>query len=181
MTDAQLFTLFNAVLTAGLVEYFPTEAGAVRVIRDYNPTTAGRPGGPAILVQHVGPDVRLGSPRRESLPDAALPAGQMRNVLTQIYESTFQVNALVPVGWTLEAIDLVNLAAGIVQSDAGMARLRGAGVEVLRVRDVRNPKFRNDRDQYEASPSFDFTVTHEQIMISQNPAARVGELNVVSV
>lgn len=181
MTDAQLFTLFNVVLTAGLVEYFPTEAGAVKVIRDYNPTNAGRPGGPAILVQHVGPDVRLGSPKRESRADGALPNGQMRNVMTQVYESTFQVNALTPVDWTLEAIDLVNLAAGIMQSDNALARLRAAGVEILRVRTVRNPKFRNDRDQYEASPSFDFTVTHEQIMLSQNPAAIVGELNVVSV
>lgn len=180
MTDAQLFALFNVVLTAGLVEYFPAYAADIKVIRDYNPTNAGRPAGPAVLVQHVS-DVRLGSPKRASQPDATLPDGQMRNTMTQIYESTFQINALSPVDWTLEAIDLVNLAAAIMQSDTTLTALRAAGVEILRVRDVRNPKFRNDREQYEASPSFDFTVTHEQIMLSRNPAAIVGELNVVSV
>lgn len=180
MNDSPLFTLFNAVLTAGLVEYFPANASQVRLVRSYNPTNAGRPGVPTILVQHLG-DVRYGSPRRESVPDAALPAGQMRTALVQAMESTFQVNAMTPVDWTLEPVDLANLAAGIMQSDRALTALRTAGVSILRVRDVRNPKFRNDRDQYEASPSFDFTVTHDQIMLSQTPAAIVGELNVVSV
>ncbi len=181
MTDAQLFTLFGVVLRDGLAEYFPASAADVKVTRSYQPTTTGRPAGPTLLVQHLG-DVRLGSPRRDSYPAVgALPGDPLVNRMVQVYETTFQVNAMVPEDWTLEAPDLANLAAGILQSDSTLAAFRAVGVSILRVRDVRNPKFRNDRDQYEASPSFDFTVTHDQVMLSETPAARVGELNVVSV
>jgi len=181
VTDyARAVTLRTAML-AGLVAN-----GSAATVTQFNPlTTQGRPNGPAVLFQKIG-DRRYGWTKREDAPDEDNP-DLMVHRETQYYESTYQFEAVGPSaqpGVTLPTVtpsDLVNLAAGIAQSDAFMALLRLAGLAVLRVTDVRNPFMQNDRDQFEAVPSFDLVVTHEQIMLSTTPAAVVGELRMARV
>jgi hypothetical protein len=97
----------------------------------------------------------------------------MRHVESQRYESRFTVSSLViqkpakPFGYT--ASDLVNDVAAIMQSDATRAILLAADVGILRVADVINPYFTDDRDTYEASPSFDFTLTYARTRVTIDP------------
>lgn len=179
MNDLALFTAVRAALLAGLAD---NGQSAVPVIQLDQPTLQGRPSGPALLFQKIGGDRRYGWVKREDVPDPD-DADVMIHRETQFYESTLQVEALGPPATsdgtalpTSTASDLVNLAAGILQGDKAMAALRVLGIGVLRVGAVRNPFMKNDRDQYEAVPSFDLVVTHEQIMLSTTPTATVGEL-----
>jgi hypothetical protein len=91
----------------------------------------------------------------------------------QYIEVTFQVSALVlqypvtPNQYT--ASDLVNEVASIMQSDNTIFTLNDQGIGILRVTDVLNPYFVDDRDQFEASPSFDFTLVYKSDRISTVP------------
>lgn len=89
------------------------------------------------------------------------------------YASTFQCSALAtqnPANTeSLTASDIANLAAYVMQSAATIMALEAQGVGVLRVPDVRNPFFTDDRQRYEASPNFDFTLTHRQTIITTVP------------
>lgn len=184
MNDLALLAVIRATLLAGL-----TRAGqsTTLVIQLDQPTLQGRPSGPALLIQKIPGDKRYGWLKREDVPDPDVPT-QMIHREVQFYESTIQIEALGPPAPstgaplpTSTASDLVNLAAAIVQGDAGMKQMRDAGLGVLRVTQVRNPFMKNDREQYEAVPSFDLVVTHEQVMLSTTPAATVGELRMARV
>jgi hypothetical protein len=104
---------------------------------------------------------------------------------TQQYATTFQASALATQDpsdtESLTASDIANLAAYVLQSGSTIAGLEAVGVGVLRVPQVRNPYFTDDRERYEASPSFDFTLTHKQIVTTVIPVIVSDELQVLSV
>lgn len=104
---------------------------------------------------------------------------------TQQYASTFQLSALStqdPANIeSLTASDIANLAAYVLQNSMTIAALEAQGVGILRIPQVRNPYFTDDRQRYEASPSFDFTLTHKQIVTTVVPVINSKELQVLSV
>lgn len=104
---------------------------------------------------------------------------------TQQYETAFQVSALAtqdPANTeSLTASDIVNLARYVLQSAATITALEAQGVGILRISDVRNPYFTDDRQRYEASPNFDFKLTHKQIVTTVVPVVISSELQVLSV
>jgi hypothetical protein len=111
-------------------------------------------------------------------------AAETRTELQQ-YESTFQISALSTQDPSnpnqLTASDIANYAAWIMQSQATVAALEAQGVGVLKIGAVRNVPFSDDRQRYEFSPSFDFVLTHKQIIVS-SPAILSGEnLDIYSV
>lgn len=179
MTDSQLAALVITALRAGGV------AAPMPIKQNNQPSTRGRPSGPCVLFEKIM-DRRYGSTQRTDAPDPDEEFGVL-HVETQVLHTTFQINALAePVGADGEppvttASDLVNLAAAAIQSDAAIAHLLAQGVGVFRVTDVRNPAFMNDQGQFERVPSFDFVLTHDQIMISKAPAAEIDALAVVHV
>ena len=103
----------------------------------------------------------------------------------QNYESTFQLDALYIQNPEeedqLTPGDILNYAAYIMQSDKTLKFLRENEIGIERVTNVRNPKFVDDKDQFEASPSFDFVLTHKQILISEIPVVQLEEFRIVSV
>ena len=184
MRDYDLFAAVVAVLRAGMA----MDAATLYVGQNNQPRTAGRPDRRALLLDKIGPDHRYGHVKREDVPDPLNPL-QMIHRETQIYETTIQVSTLAkppPVTGALDvneptAADLANQAAAVMQSDATIVALRTLGIGILRITDVRTPHFRNDRDQFEAAPNFDFVLTHKQITVTTTPAAIVGELVVARV
>lgn len=105
--------------------------------------------------------------------EAMSTVGALCYTESTVYASTFQCSALAtqnPANTeSLTASDIANLAAYVLQSAATIAAFEAQGVGVLRVPDVRNPYFTDDRQRYEASPSFDFTLTHRQTIITTVP------------
>lgn len=183
MRDRDIFVAVIAVLRTGMA----MDGNTLEIAQTDQPRAAGRPTTRALLLTKIG-DVRYGYPRREDVPDPDEPTAMIHRE-TQVYMTTLQINGMAkppPVEGELDpdeptASDLANQAAAVMQSDAAIKALAAAGLTISRVRDVRNPKFRNDQDQYEASPSFDLVLTHEQVTVTTTPAAIVGELRLASV
>lgn len=91
----------------------------------------------------------------------------------EVYASTFQCSGLATQNpaniESLTASDIANLAAYVLQSASVIGAFEAQGIGVLRIPEVRNPYFTDDRQRYEASPSFDFTITHHQTIITTVP------------
>lgn len=184
MRDYLLYKETIAAIKAGLTD---NGHAAVAVKQSYQPTQQGAPTGPVVTINKIPGDVRYGSPKKEDRwdPDANGGQGAMIHTESQWYESTFQVNAIVTQDPTddepLTSSDLLNIVAYTLQSDVTIARLRAAGIGLLRVRDIRNPVFTDDRDRNTHSPSFDFTLTHEQAIISTSPATLSVEFGIYRI
>lgn len=183
MREYDLFAAVIAVLRVGM----GMDADTLDIEQNNQPRTSGRPNRRALLLDKTG-ERRYGHVKREDVEDPGDPLVMIHRE-TQIYETTLQVNGMAkppaatgaPDPAEPTASDLANQAAAVMQSDYAIATLGALGIGLLRVTGVRNPKFRNDRDQFEAAPSFDFILTHNQVTVTTTPAAIVGELVVARV
>lgn len=170
MLDNDIWKALIPIIKAGFVGQDQPD---VAVKQNYQPERTGADSGPTLYLVKLF-DRRLGSPQRSTAPDPDAPLGVIRREV-QWYESTFQATGIFKQTAEdtdgLTASDVANLGAAIMQMEATMDALRAAGLAVLRVTTVRNPQFVNGGDEFEASPSFDFILTHEQITLSKTAAA----------
>ena len=74
-----------------------------------------------------------------------------------------------------------NRAAAILQSQTAIDSFEAVNVGILRIQQLRNPYFSDDRERYEASPSFDFTLTHHQTIITSVAVITSTEFQVLDV
>lgn len=166
-TDNTLIQLFRPIIIDGLITDGFT---GVEVKQSNQPTQQGIPTAPTVYFFKVY-NRRYGFLRRFDRWDVALQ--DFVHTESQWYETAFQVSALVlqnPQDLTIPtASDLVNDVASIMQSDSTRAILKQAGVGILRVTDVTNPYFGDDRDNFEANPSFVFTLTYNNTRESTSP------------
>lgn len=167
MTDNGLIRIFRPIIVNGLTAYgYP----GVQVVQSNQPTQQGINTVPTIYFFKVS-DRRYGWLRTVDEWDTENEV--MVHTETQQYETTFQVNALVlqkpttPYSYT--ASDLVNEVAAILQSDSTVKTLNDNNIGILRIQDVLNPYFTDDRDNFEASPSFDFTLKYERTRVTTSP------------
>ncbi len=179
MIDNLIIAKLIALIKAGA-----TNAGIPDIIikQSFQPTKQGVNSAPTAYMFKVG-DRRVGSPYRTDIWDAGLE--KMVHTEMQQYESTFQIAALVtqdpstPAAMT--ASDVLNRISYILQSSASIQSLEDYDLGILRITDVRNPYFENDKEQYQASPSFDLTITHKQSIITQTPIITLTEYQILTV
>lgn len=173
LTDNQLIALFGGIITAGLVENGIT----ADLAQSYQPTKQGVNNNTTIYFFKIN-DKRYGWVNRSNRWDEL--TSKMVYTETQIVESTFQINALVkqnPQVLSHTASDVVNIVASIMQSQSTIQTLKAAGVGIYRITEIRNPYFMDDKDQYEASPSFDFTLVYNQSIITTAPIVQTIDYN----
>lgn len=172
MRDNEIWAALIEAFDLGFAGQGRPDIGALQAEQ---PTAQGAATGPALYLTKLG-DRPLGSPERTTSPDPDNVLGVIRRE-AQVYLTTFQATGVFKqeagdvAGFT--ASDVANLGRAILQMEATMDRLRAAGLGMLRPGDVRNPYFVNGEGNFEASPSFDFTLTHEQVTFSKTPAATV--------
>jgi hypothetical protein len=179
MLDNALISLIISTLVAG-------EAAAgipgTPVKQAFQPTAQGVNSQPTAYLHKLG-DRRYGFLGRSDVWDQA--SSTIVHTETQQYETTFQLSTLAtqnpatPNQYT--ASDICNLCASILQSALAVATFQAQGVGIERVTDVRNPYFLDDREQYEASPSFDFILTHKQIITTTTPILQSEEIAIYPV
>lgn len=110
---------------------------------------------------------------------------QMVHKESQYYESTWQFSALVlqspltPNQYT--AADIVDEVASILQSDVSRETLNNSGIGILRISDIVNPYFTDDRDNFEASPNFEVTFTYQNFRVTQDPKIDDFTVDVISI
>lgn len=183
MLERPLFRLVADAIEAQLaVRGAP--AGTL-VVKSYQPQMQGIPSGPFIAL-HLVSDRRYGSMKREERYNR--DAGVMEHFETQYRETVYQVDALRKLDPqnpadvdAITASDLVQITAAILQSDAGQATLRAAGVGILRITDIRQAFIVDPESQSENSPSFDFTLTHKDYFNTTAPVAETFETRIVRV
>jgi hypothetical protein len=160
MFDNQLIKIFYPIIKQGFVDF---GLGSVIVRQAYQPTQQGTESDPAVHFFKIS-DKRYGSPYKYSFHNFL--ENQQHQIYRQLYETTFQISALSAQNPkdmnSLTASDLVNITSEILQLDSTIKELKSNNVGILRISDIRNPIFVDDRDQFEESPSFDFTLRHFQ-------------------
>lgn len=179
MNDNDIIQIFLPIVNTALIADGFTDV----IVKQANqPTQQGVNTTPSLYFFKVG-NKRYGFLGRNDVWDTM--SSQMVHKESQYIESTWQFQALVlqnpltPNQYT--ASDLVNEAASIMQSDNTRAILNNSGIGILRISDVTNPYFVDDRDNFEASPSFNFTLVYQNIRVSQNPIIDTFTTNVIGI
>ena len=158
-TDNSLIQIFLPIINDGLVADGFMD---ITVKQANQPTQQGIQSNPAVYFYKAGMK-RYGFLGRNSEWNA--DSSEMDHIESQYYESTWRVQALVlqnpatPNQYT--ASDLADEVASIMQSDNTRDILNTSGIGILRVTDIVNPYFVDDRDNFEAVPSFDFVLVYE--------------------
>lgn len=185
MTDSELKQFIVAQLDAfmPLDPVLATLTG-LTVAASFQPRQQGMQDGPVIYFVKLF-DKRYGFPSVKDTfvdPVPPDPVGTMRHTETQLYETHYQFMALVPQDPTdvdgVSESDALNCVAGIIASDAFRAQMNAVGLGILRVTEVRNPYFQDDRDRFEASPSFDVVFTNSRTRITSEPRLVTYDANV---
>lgn len=177
MNDKQIAALLMSELLPRM-QAQPDLAG-VLLARKYQPRQHGATTGPIVYFFKVG-DHNHGSPQREDFyNEAGVIFDQTQR---QLVETTYQLAAWVPQNpadvAALTESDVLNIVSAIMQSDALIAAFRAAGVGIQRVTDIRNPYFVDERDRFEAEPSFDIVLTHYRNLVSTTPRVETYEANI---
>lgn len=174
MTDAELNVHLMAVLSPrATVDPVLSQFTSLKFLQNFDPTQQGRDATAVVYFVKIS-HKRYGWAKRrdryvptEPTPAPPAPLGTMAHEESQIIEQTYQFMTLVPQDNTRPLLptpsDVLDAVAGIINSDRGMRELRARGVAVLRITDVRNPYLPDDKDHFEASPSFDVVFQHERI------------------
>ena len=185
MLDNQLFTILIAAIEslepqAGIPNV--ASAAGVPVYQSYQPTQQGTPTGPCAFLNIID-HKRYGWVGRTDVWDA----GQQKEIHTetQQYMTTFQMSALSTQDPSdtaqYTAGDIINLMSYIMNSSSMIEILRSNDIGVLRVDSARNPYFVDDRGRFEASPSFDFIITHKQIVQNEIAVLQSTEFEIIPV
>jgi hypothetical protein len=171
MRDNALYDLLCQAALAGLkARGWPR----VAVRQSFQPEQQGRASATTLYLTKIA-DRRHGSPAIRAVYDPE--DGRIVRREIQVIESTFQITALISERKPRKndqaeatAADLLKTAAAILQGEDFRAAIFKEGVQVLRVQEIRNPPFSNDRDRFEFSPSFDAVFTHHDVFTARDPA-----------
>jgi hypothetical protein len=178
MLDNQLIKIFLPILQQGFLD----RGLIVKVQQAYQPVQTGTPIAPLCTFFKVI-DHRYGHPYKISYYDSDLM--HMRHKERQVYESTWQIGALSIQDPTNEdsitAMDIINTAAEILQSDATINDLKTSDVGILRISEIRNVFHQDDMRQYESEPSFDVILRHAQERIIDIEGITAIEGEVINV
>jgi hypothetical protein len=186
MNESQLIALIITALTQGL------SARGIRGIdisQDYQPTLQGQVTGPSISLSKVA-QRRYGFLNRVDSFNVA--TNQMIHTETQLMITTFQINAQVntdpttskidnPLGLT--AGDYLQQAVSVLQSDYTRWWLKNNGVAVERVVEGRVTYFKDEKQTYEADPSYDCAFEWNYVFTFVTPSTPtvIGTIDVIEV
>ena len=164
MTEKELSIALVAQLDLALTNIGLT---GVDIVASYQPTTQGEESDDAIYFFKVS-DVKEGWQTRSIGSPLTPKYEEVQNIATtyQFMARARQIPKDSPQYLTRRtASDLLNYASMALQSIATVRALNNLGIGVRRVGEIRNPYFKNHSEQFEASPSFDFTVSHKTSII----------------
>lgn len=157
MTDNQLIVLLASQLDAAVV----SGGWNYLTIQKDQPTQQGVPFDGAVFFQKLF-DHPYGSPMLSKVSN--YPTMTFTETDEQWYETHFQISALVtqdPTNLSLPtASDVANYVKMYLASRASRSVLMAQNVGTLRVTEVRDPAFQDDRERFEYHPNFDIVLTH---------------------
>lgn len=146
-------------IRAELVRELPLHGySGVSVARSYQPDNEGRETGPVVYINVISSN-RYGWQSRKDRLD--IPSGNAFVDESQWVRSSYQFTSLSPLE-SPSSGDLANMCALIFNSRIVVESLMQQGVGIERITDIRQPYIKNDRNQFEMTPSFDVIFTHQR-------------------
>jgi len=157
MTDNELIELFVPIIQAGLTANgFTTSV----VVASPQPLQQGIPDVPTVFFKKTGdhPYGWVGNTEEQD------EFGNQLQITTQSCETSFRIECRVqqnPSDLTIPtASDLANFVALLMNAQGTLETLAASDVGILRITGLSNQYYTDDRNQQEAFPGFDFTLTH---------------------
>ena len=159
MNDNQIIALIISVMRTGLDAL---GMDTVLVKQQYQPRQSGIEKQPALYITKILAP-RYGYPSRKDEFNES--TNQFTHTETIWRTPTYQVNGYAlqdPRDITgLTASDITERAADIMQSSATRLALLAECVGIIRITDVRENYFVNERRRYQQNPSFDFVLSYQ--------------------
>ena len=164
MNDNDVIAAFITILRRGLSEIGIT---SIDIKQGYQPRQVGTAIGPVLYFHKISTH-RYGFPGRKDVYNAHT---QTFDHTESIWRTpTFQVDGLStqnPASLNqLTASDIVEQAADVLQLSITINRLRVHNIGIDRITTIREHYFNNDRDRFQQSPSFDFTLSYRREIAS---------------
>lgn len=153
--------------------------GDVLVVTSYQKESNGRTNGPTLYFFELPTGGTYGWQGRKNTFDPATEI--MTREETQVIRESFQIMGLNDSGEGVSPKDLTNMALMLIGSQSFRELISPEGAGVERITAIRSPTFVNDRDQFEKSPSFDFTLAFTGRILQQSRALERVEINTLSV
>jgi len=162
MLDSALIPFIGQEIERAITGNFPN-LGPHEVIQGAQPTQEGTPTVPTIIFIKM-PDRLRGWPRTEY----AVVDGTSKELMTQLYETMFQISAL---KWqdpnqanasVVTASDLLNGIMMTFTMQSSIFRFNAAKLNILRIEEITNEPFENDDHRFEFHPTFQITFTHRR-------------------
>lgn len=190
MTDAELAVILVAQVDS-LIAAEPTLAPLVSqglsLGRAFQPRAQGVASGPRFFYFVAG-SRRVGFPDKRNVyipPTPPETEGHFELRQLQQYEVRYQFMALIPQSpedqTALSEHDALCALADIMAGERFRLALRAQGVGMLRITDVRNPYFTDDKDRFAADPSFDIVLTYPRQRVEINAPISAYDLNIKRV
>jgi len=151
----------------------------VPVVTSFQPTEQGRTDGPTLYLCQIPAGGNYGWQGRSTKWDEDTQT--LKRTESQIVRETFQLMSLNDTGVGIDPITLHNLTTVLIASQAFREALRLEAVGIERIVASRTPEYVNDRERFEQSPSFDFTLTHTTAIIQQARYFERAEINITRV
>lgn len=159
----------------------------IGLVRNYQSRQQGQTSGPSFYFFKVSAK-RHGFPGFVNTWVPPVPPeveGTFEHVQTQVYEDRYQFSALVPQDPAAPnrptEHDALCALADIMAGDEFRAALKAQGVGILRITEVTNPYFVDDRDRFEASPSFDVVFTYTRQRTTIDPPVSTYDFTIKGV
>jgi len=176
MTENEQYKILLPLIRGGLALRGVQNA---TVFQGYQPTQQGAPSGAFVYLFKL-PEVPRGQVYRDTVYEQA--SGTMVDKEIQKYEVSYQVNTQFiqdPKNTsTLTAGDLLKKVHQVMQSSATISTLLASGIGILRVNELRNTPFVNDKNRHEFNGSFDFTITYDELWVGTAPVVETFEYNI---
>jgi hypothetical protein len=147
----------------------------VQVKQSYQPTAQGL-SQPCIFIHKISQKPRGHNARNDKFnEDESIMVHTDKQVFETVYQVSAAVDRDVTDAFQLTASDLVRASSRILASEQARAYLLQKKIGIIRVADIINPFFIDDRERNESSPSFDVTLTHEDVRIYESEIVQTVE------
>jgi len=158
LTNNDLIRAFLPLIKTALTSY----GYDVDILQAYQPVETGVKTKDSVYFFEVSTE-RIGQPNRISKWDTV--QGKTINTDYQIIGITYQISVLVRSPKTYTASDILSDLSIYMQSSEFIAELESQGIGILAIKQMRANWFKDDRDQHQEAPSFDFTITYNRAII----------------
>ena len=132
-------------------------------------TQQARPSEPTVFFANIGV-VRYGWPGKNSrwidAQQKMLDVEEWRSEMTVQVSAQLPQDAVYDVG-SITPNDAVQTIAAVMQNDGWLQAIKAYGMQVLRISQIRNMPYKNDRDQWEYVPMFDAVLCYTDITTAE--------------